>query len=48
LIIRATCEREYSRASRIETNTSSRMRSCSAPAVIVVGRITGAIYRIDA
>ena len=48
LIIRATCEREYSGARRIETNTSSRMRSCSAPAVIVVGRITSAIYRIDA
>src|SRR5260370_41895566 len=43
LIIRATCEREYSGASRIETNTSRRMRSCSAAAVIVVGKITCAI-----
>jgi hypothetical protein len=47
LIIRATCEREYSGASRIDTNTSSRMRSCSAPAVIVVGIITSVIYRRD-
>src|SRR5271167_5216303 len=40
LIIRATCEREYSGASRIDTKTSSRIRSCSASAIIVDGRIT--------
>jgi hypothetical protein len=48
LIIRATCEREYTGARRIDTNTSSRIRSCSAPAAIVVGKITSAIYRVDA
>jgi hypothetical protein len=44
LIIRATCEREYSGARRIEINTSSRIRSCAAAAVIEAGKIMKADY----
>ena len=33
LIIRATCEREYSGARRVEINTSRRIRSCAASAL---------------
>jgi hypothetical protein len=43
LIIRATCERENSGARRIDMNTSRRIRSCVASAVIEAGKITTVI-----